>query len=363
MRHTVGKLTESTFQRYKIRVNWSSDRKVMAPKSRGVGVVFSVKIPAKRGMLSANRELRLVAGVVVFLMHLGLQIKSQRVRRNPHAKAVVWEENHVRFSARFPYFLSVFVRTVDLAPDVGFRRSWYRWKACATLFLKVLDLQETELGFARHGPANRGHRSVFGSPEGNFLIEIPVRPGKILAIRELHLVLEHVLSLKVMGLEFILQRVRKNLCASTALSGGKLKYLGFNSAWLESWLDGSDLGSEARWLGFWLEVDLGLAWSDHGSMARIAAQWLRGSDLEMVLARDLSSMARWLGSISAHENRIKKCLILDSVTRDGRSETWWFRRCWWRVSEDLKLFPARGGALMLGMDSGLCRLTDLGMSY
>jgi hypothetical protein len=41
-------------------------------------------------------------------------------------------------------------------------------------------------------------------------------------------------------------------------------------------------------------------------MAQIAAQWLRGSDLEMVLARDLSSMARWLGSISAHENRIKK---------------------------------------------------------
>ena len=43
-----------------------------------------------------------------------------------------------------------------------------------------------------------------------------------------------------------------------------------NSAWLISQLDGLDLGSEARWLGFWLEVDLGLAWSDHGSMAQIA---------------------------------------------------------------------------------------------
>uniref|UniRef100_A0A2N9EPR2 Uncharacterized protein n=1 Tax=Fagus sylvatica TaxID=28930 RepID=A0A2N9EPR2_FAGSY len=73
-----------------------------------------------------------------------------------------------------------------------------------------------------------------------------------------------------------------------------------NSAWLVSRLDGSDLGSEARWLGFWLEVDLGLAWSDHGSMAQIVTQWLRGSDLEMVLARDLNSVARWLGSISAH---------------------------------------------------------------
>jgi hypothetical protein len=41
-------------------------------------------------------------------------------------------------------------------------------------------------------------------------------------------------------------------------------------------------------------------------MARITTQWLRGSDLETVLARDLSLVARWLGSISAHENRIKK---------------------------------------------------------
>ena len=42
------------------------------------------------------------------------------------------------FSA-FSLFLSVFTRTVDLASD-GFLRSWYRWKACATLFLKVLGL-------------------------------------------------------------------------------------------------------------------------------------------------------------------------------------------------------------------------------
>ena len=41
-------------------------------------------------------------------------------------------------------------------------------------------------------------------------------------------------------------------------------------------------------------------------MARITDQWLRGLDLEMVLAWDLSSVAQWLSSISAHENRIKK---------------------------------------------------------
>ena len=45
-----------------------------------------------------------------------------------------------------------------------------------------------------------------------------------------------------------------------------------NSAWLVSRLDGLNLDSEARWLGFWLgDFDLGLAWSNHGSMAQIAA--------------------------------------------------------------------------------------------
>ena len=40
----------------------------------------------------------------------------------------------------------------------------HRWKACATLSLKVLDLRETELELERYGPVNRGHRSVFGPP-------------------------------------------------------------------------------------------------------------------------------------------------------------------------------------------------------
>ena len=41
MQHTIGKIAESTFQRYKVRANQSLDGKVMAPRSRGVGVVFS----------------------------------------------------------------------------------------------------------------------------------------------------------------------------------------------------------------------------------------------------------------------------------------------------------------------------------
>ena len=108
---------------------------------------------------------------------------------------------------------------VDVVPDVGFRHSWCRWKSCAPFFLKVLDLRETEFGLERYSPANRGHQSVFGSPEDNFPIGIPARPGKILAIRELHAVSEHVLSLKVIDLRITLQRVRKNMCASVTSSG------------------------------------------------------------------------------------------------------------------------------------------------
>uniref|UniRef100_A0A2N9EJI6 Uncharacterized protein n=1 Tax=Fagus sylvatica TaxID=28930 RepID=A0A2N9EJI6_FAGSY len=126
-----------------------------------------------------------------------------------------------------------------------------------------------------------------------------------------------------------------------------------NSAWLISRLDGSDLG---------------LAWSDHGSMARITTQWLRGSDLEMVLTWDLSSVARWLGSISAHQNiyptngapRVGTADLVQALVNErhvaerrlkARARLEWLedvdlelgaRR---RVIKILKTIVARGGAL------------------
>jgi hypothetical protein len=41
MQHIVGKLSTSTFQRYKVFMNQSLDERVMAPGSRGVGAVFA----------------------------------------------------------------------------------------------------------------------------------------------------------------------------------------------------------------------------------------------------------------------------------------------------------------------------------
>jgi hypothetical protein len=146
--------------------------------------VFPAKIPVKRGKPPANRELHVVAGVVIFPTHPGPRVNLQRVGKTLRAKAVVWEKNVSNLQLIFPCFLSVFARVFDLAPEVGFRRSWYRQKACTTLSLKGLDLRETELRFARYGSANRDRRSVFGLLEDIFPIEIPARPGKIFTIRE-----------------------------------------------------------------------------------------------------------------------------------------------------------------------------------
>uniref|UniRef100_A0A2N9GAL9 Uncharacterized protein n=1 Tax=Fagus sylvatica TaxID=28930 RepID=A0A2N9GAL9_FAGSY len=161
MQHIAGKLSTSSFQRYKVCMNRSSDERVMAPGSRGVGAVF-VHFSGEDSDQTGDA------------------IGEPRVPRRS------WS----RYLSNAPGLADQLVASrKDSAreggsPDVRFRRSWYRRKACAAYFCKVPDLRKSELGLVRYGPANRGHRSVFGPFEGSFPIGIPASPDQLVASQE-----------------------------------------------------------------------------------------------------------------------------------------------------------------------------------
>uniref|UniRef100_A0A2N9F0U6 Uncharacterized protein n=1 Tax=Fagus sylvatica TaxID=28930 RepID=A0A2N9F0U6_FAGSY len=178
MQNTVGKLGKSTFQRYKVRANRSLDERVMAPGSRGVWAVFS-HFSGKDSdqMGDATGELRVAS-------------RS-------------WSCN-----------LSNAPRLVDQLAAI--RKDSAR-EGDSPGGKNVPDFPpEIELGLERYGPANGGHRSVFGLPEGNFPIKIPARPEKILTIRELHVVHGYVLFLKFLDLRINSLRVGKTLRKASA---------------------------------------------------------------------------------------------------------------------------------------------------
>uniref|UniRef100_A0A2N9HJ11 UDP-glycosyltransferases domain-containing protein n=1 Tax=Fagus sylvatica TaxID=28930 RepID=A0A2N9HJ11_FAGSY len=169
MQHIFGKLSTSTFQRYKFCTNRSLDGRVMAPGSRGAGAVFACFSGEDSGQT-------------------GEATGEPRVARRS------WS----RYLSNAP------------GPAGQLAASW-KDSACEGRFWIC---GKSELGFAIYGSANGGRRSVFGPLGDVFPIEIPARPGKILAIREFHTMHERVLFPTYLGLRINSLRVRKTLRAS-----------------------------------------------------------------------------------------------------------------------------------------------------
>uniref|UniRef100_A0A2N9G5N0 Uncharacterized protein n=1 Tax=Fagus sylvatica TaxID=28930 RepID=A0A2N9G5N0_FAGSY len=140
MQHIFGKLSTSSFQRYKVCMNLSSDERVTAPGSRGAGTIFvcfSGKDSGRNGGCFRRTE-----SSTSYLESLSFQRTRARgsncceLERLCARRRLFGRKNAFYSQRVFPQILSQFTRVFDLAPDVGFRRSLVPSKILRCLLLQ-----------------------------------------------------------------------------------------------------------------------------------------------------------------------------------------------------------------------------------
>ena len=107
---------------------------------------FPTEIPAWPRKIFEIREFHIVAERVIFLKVLNLWINSQRAKKTLRGKVIPRDEKTCWISCIISLLSSIFSRTVDVAPSVGFWWSRCPWKSCDVFFGVSQTREKSSMG-------------------------------------------------------------------------------------------------------------------------------------------------------------------------------------------------------------------------